>query len=114
MASSAASFTVSVTGVAPTGFAPSAIAIVRLSCVGSPSRSTADKVKLADGFAASFWSPAAAKLKLPFASTVSVRSDEHTSELQSLMRTSYAVFCLNKQKTHTASARHLVQTDKSP
>src|SRR3546814_3231754 len=25
------------------------------------------------------------------------RSDEHTSELQSLMRTSYAVFCLKKQ-----------------
>src|SRR3546814_7514408 len=25
------------------------------------------------------------------------RSDEHTSELQSLMRTSYAVFCLNKK-----------------
>src|SRR3546814_6925240 len=28
------------------------------------------------------------------------RSEEHTSELQSLMRISYAVFCLNK-KTHT-------------
>src|SRR3546814_3538135 len=27
-----------------------------------------------------------------------VRSEEHTSELQSLMRTSYAVFCLKKQK----------------
>src|SRR3546814_9254868 len=25
------------------------------------------------------------------------RTEEHTSELQSLMRTSYAVFCLNKQ-----------------
>src|SRR3546814_8309136 len=30
------------------------------------------------------------------------RSKEHTSELQSLMRISYAVFCLNKKtKTHT-------------
>src|SRR3546814_2490689 len=29
------------------------------------------------------------------------RSEEHTSELQSLMRTSFAVFCLNKNKnTH--------------
>src|SRR3546814_8174689 len=28
-----------------------------------------------------------------------LRSEEHTSELQSLMRTSYAVFCLNKKKT---------------
>src|SRR3546814_4696173 len=27
------------------------------------------------------------------------RSEEHTSELQSLMRTSYAVFCLQKKKT---------------
>src|SRR3546814_6635002 len=30
-----------------------------------------------------------------------VRSEEHTSELQSLMRNSYAVFCLQK-KTHTS------------
>src|SRR3546814_7774436 len=28
------------------------------------------------------------------------RSEEHTSELQSLMRTSYAVFCLQKKTTH--------------
>src|SRR3546814_3212083 len=28
------------------------------------------------------------------------RSEEHTSELQSLMRISYAVFCLKKTKTH--------------
>src|SRR3546814_5318480 len=27
-----------------------------------------------------------------------MRSEEHTSELQSLMRISYAVFCLNKKK----------------
>src|SRR3546814_3147464 len=30
-----------------------------------------------------------------------LRSEEHTSELQSLMRTSYAVFCLKKKPTHT-------------
>src|SRR3546814_2387964 len=29
---------------------------------------------------------------------VTQRSEEHTSELQSLMRTSYAVFCLKKKK----------------
>src|SRR3546814_2269663 len=28
------------------------------------------------------------------------RSEEHTSELQSLMRRSYAVFCLKKKKPH--------------
>src|SRR3546814_9068070 len=31
------------------------------------------------------------------------RSEEHTSELQSLMRISYAVFCLKKQTTNTQS-----------
>src|SRR3546814_6607318 len=38
--------------------------------------------------------------------SVTVRSEEHTSELQSLMRISYAVFCLKKKKIlrtkHTA------------
>src|SRR3546814_9370713 len=29
-----------------------------------------------------------------------LRSEEHTSELQSLMRTSYALFCLKKKKQH--------------
>src|SRR3546814_3039904 len=29
-----------------------------------------------------------------------IRSEEHTSELQSLMRISYAVFCLKKKKQH--------------
>src|SRR3546814_7510476 len=33
------------------------------------------------------------------------RSEEHTSELQSLMRISYAVFCLKKKKTRTTN-RH--------
>src|SRR3546814_4175742 len=36
------------------------------------------------------------------------RSEEHTSELQSLMRTSYAVFCLKKKKlilTHPTAPR---------
>src|SRR3546814_3747374 len=31
-----------------------------------------------------------------------LRSEEHTSELQSLMRISYAVFCLKKKQKHTA------------
>src|SRR3546814_9667630 len=31
---------------------------------------------------------------------VSLRSEEHTSELQSLMRISYAVFCLKKKNTN--------------
>src|SRR3546814_7522531 len=31
------------------------------------------------------------------------RSEEHTSELQSLMRTSYAVFCLKKKKNRNTT-----------
>src|SRR3546814_4805729 len=34
------------------------------------------------------------------------RSEEHTSELQSLMRTSYAVFCLKKKKQHMTPANY--------
>src|SRR3546814_3506245 len=34
------------------------------------------------------------------ATNVQRRSEEHTSELQSLMRISYAVFCLKKKKKH--------------
>src|SRR3546814_3385854 len=36
------------------------------------------------------------------------RSEEHTSELQSLMRISYAVFCLKKKK-HTNKLTHKVK-----
>src|SRR3546814_1281975 len=35
-----------------------------------------------------------------------LRSEEHTSELQSLMRISYAVFCLKKKKHNTTTKSH--------
>src|SRR3546814_4158064 len=43
------------------------------------------------------------RLRLPpeLALLVKTRSEEHTSELQSLMRISYAVFCLKKKNTRT-------------
>src|SRR3546814_3486067 len=34
-----------------------------------------------------------------------IRSEEHTSELQSLMRSSYAVFCLTKKQTLTNNSK---------
>src|SRR3546814_10332036 len=37
---------------------------------------------------------------------VAVRSEEHTSELQSLMRISYAVFCLKKKKDDKKQEKH--------
>src|SRR3546814_5074839 len=40
-----------------------------------------------------------------------LRSEEHTSELQSLMRISYAVFCLKKKNTHnTGGLREQLST----
>src|SRR3546814_8162718 len=39
---------------------------------------------------------------------IPARSEEHTSELQSLMRISYAVFCL-KKKTNTITERYTIQ-----
>src|SRR3546814_7383322 len=36
-----------------------------------------------------------------------LRSEEHTSELQSLMRISYAVFCLKKKKKNTKTHKHI-------
>src|SRR3546814_5583379 len=37
---------------------------------------------------------------------VPARSEEHTSELQSLMRISYAVFCLKKKKIQESKTHH--------
>src|SRR3546814_7180884 len=37
------------------------------------------------------------------------RSEEHTSELQSLMRISYAVFCLNKKTKHYTHKLYITQ-----
>src|SRR3546814_6641947 len=37
------------------------------------------------------------------------RSEEHTSELQSLMRISYAVFCLKKKNTRYTKSEHKIR-----
>src|SRR3546814_4670400 len=42
-----------------------------------------------------------------------VRSEEHTSELQSLMRISYAVFCLKKKNNTHQQTHHQIQTTQS-
>src|SRR3546814_4695929 len=43
------------------------------------------------------------------------RSEEHTSELQSLMRISYAVFCLKKKKITQICLQHDIhETNTSP
>src|SRR3546814_5682910 len=40
------------------------------------------------------------------------RSEEHTSELQSLMRISYAVFCLKKKKTNKIKTKNTIEQTK--
>src|SRR3546814_9290179 len=48
-------------------------------------------------------SKASEDARIEFQEALQIRSEEHTSELQSLMRISYAVFCLkkkNKKNTH--------------
>src|SRR3546814_10119326 len=42
------------------------------------------------------------------------RSEEHTSELQSLMRISYAVFCLKKNKKHKKNTYQLTYSIITP
>src|SRR3546814_977063 len=42
------------------------------------------------------------------AATVKGRSEEHTSELQSLMRISYAVFCLKQKHNIETTYRHMM------
>src|SRR3546814_3076063 len=62
---------------------------------GQYARKTADAI-----------SGAAASLREKDLNEVAERSEEHTSELQSLMRISYAVLCLEKKKTHSNANTH--------
>src|SRR3546814_9120671 len=64
---------------------PSTASAVKICGPGTAPLFTAIRVRPANAFVAS-----------PMLSIV--RSEEHTSELQSLMRISYAVFCLKKKK----------------
>src|SRR3546814_4478416 len=63
-------------------------------------------------------SPASTKLRpnnMPSdRSLPEIRSEEHTSELQSLMRISYAVFCLKKKKAQNKQIHTKIVTHKQP
>src|SRR3546814_1150537 len=48
----------------------------------------------------------ARRILKPGGTLVVIRSEEHTSELQSLMRISYAVFCLKKKKMLQSERQH--------
>src|SRR3546814_5655702 len=67
---------------------------VKVSGTGSAAwrQRLANKCLFFSGLAASGNAPGFSRRWMPFR-----RSEEHTSELQSLMRSSYAVFCLKKK-----------------
>src|SRR3546814_7388488 len=72
----------------------------------APSIASAPKMEVSDVASAAPTAPAAGKPQWPPAhahasAALTGRSEEHTSELQSLMRISYAVFCLKKKKNET-------------
>src|SRR3546814_2954405 len=52
----------------------------------------------AEGIVAGLVLSAVSALALAYTENLALRSEEHTSELQSLMRISYSVFCLKKKK----------------
>src|SRR3546814_793954 len=68
-----------------------------LECGGVEMRARGNVGRVQHGFAHLF------DLQADRGAGVVPRSEEHTSELQSLMRISYAVFCLKKKKKHTAN-----------
>src|SRR3546814_3205320 len=51
---------------------------------------------------------------ITFAQLLIERSEEHTSELQSLMRISYAVFCLKKNTKSTSKHKTTISAQETP
>src|SRR3546814_4913060 len=91
----------------------------KLSMIGLEVESVADRAEALKPFTVAYVKearqhPNADRLRVCIVDTgkgeVQVRSEEHTSELQSLMRISYAVFCL-KKKTYgnTYTIQQLIQ-----
>src|SRR3546814_4167006 len=78
----------------------------------SPCRNCSDTPSTALMMPSRVWNqvlrPCTSNKREEVAVVMSRRSEEHTSELQSLMRISYAVFCLKKKKT-----QQRIQTDLS-
>src|SRR3546814_1106763 len=88
-----------------------------LLCISTLPKSRRCTVKPSQGFLmtgiplrtdSSFWSSAADTIRKTGQRWRIWRSEEHTSELQSLMRISYAVFCLKKKKNNTTKTNEQI------
>src|SRR3546814_3665441 len=67
---------------------------------------SANAASSADGLGDSACTVVRTRSAVSRACMVGGRSEEHTSELQSLMRISYAVFCLKKKQTKSKESSH--------
>src|SRR3546814_9687990 len=75
----------------------------------TPGQERVARDTIADVDASGLW-PGKAVTQVEPAGDFWERSEEHTSELQSLMRISYAVFCLKKKKIkRTTKLVHIIQ-----
>src|SRR3546814_6202990 len=74
-----------------------------------PARTT--RMEWIETWVIGWWSPARPAMSGARCSTS--RSEEHTSELQSLMRISYAVFCLKKKNKLTKKKRYKIKQHES-
>src|SRR3546814_7631850 len=102
-------------GAAPRGASDSSYWLLGLT--GAEVRAPAEMPKMPSYFTAQDMAdplafPASSpEMLAKFPPTLVLRSEEHTSELQSLMRISYAVFCLKKKKTITHNHHTKYQRD---
>src|SRR3546814_5446729 len=78
------------------------LAIVAACIAAFPSPASADRVQPPAATPGPIIVDGRARVDSRMPDQMTPRSEEHTSELQSLMRISYAVFCLKKKKTQKA------------
>src|SRR3546814_7771884 len=95
--------------------APSALATAKLWVSASPRRNQKTTIASAPPIRKGMRQPQAsssASVSMAWSAsrTQMARSEEHTSELQSLMRISYAVFCLKKKRTKETSRKQKYTT----
>src|SRR3546814_10115521 len=94
IATRAAMFNIGLEGQLMVGGLVGAVVALKL---GLPAGAALPLTLVASAVGGALWAGIASLLRFWRGVDVVIRSEEHTSELQSLMRISYAVFCLKKQ-----------------